>query len=310
MYTLESLNNMNYRYNADHRLSQSDVDKANRFVALIENSRRTDKPMPGDILELTDEYGHYYANAHIECDSNYEENCLNVCEHAYIPFVSENEPEHSVSMSTSGGSWPQIPNSVKLIGQREKTFCVWGRWGPCANGAINFNATVNVWEYIAPNPKHGAYTTKDFDKAYVSLRNEPDKDSGYLIFLSHGGTSCGAFKTNFEYEVWKKTFKAVEFQGCSENQRVVFYYRHRQKPISKEEWQIMDAPVDTRLWNGSIVMCKFAYDDEKHELIDYCYADGQMKSGGYSAYYCADLELDWRSHKPYEYQWALMKGGN
>lgn len=310
MYTVESLNAINYRYNADHRLNQGDVDKANRFVALIENGRSTDKPMPGDVLELTDEYGHYYGNAHIERDSIVEENSLDVCEHAYIPFVNEHESDRRISMNTSGGSWPQIPNTVKLIGQREKTFCVWGGSGACANGSINFNATVNVWEYIAPNLKHGTYTTKDFEKAYVYFSDKPN-EYGYIIHVhGHGGASGGAFKSNEEYDIWRRTFKAVEFDGNWPNQKVIFFYKHREKPISKEAWWKMEAPIDTRMWNGSMVMCKFAYDDEKHELIDYCYADGQMKGGGYSAYYCADLELDWRSHKPYEYQWGLTKGGN
>ena len=305
MYTLESLGQINGRYRSDHMLNQSDVDKVNLYVKMIENSRCDDKPMPGDILRLTDKHGRYYPFAHIERDSSYEDGCLDVCEQAYTPFVNIQDDGKQISMSTSGGAWPQIPNNVKLVGKGEKYFCVWGSSGPRANGAVNFLANVNVWEYVDPDALYGQYTTKDYDQLYVSRIDKPN-DTGYMIFASSGGMSKNAFRNDLDYEVWKRTYKAIEFTGHWPNQKVVFIYRHRTKPVTKEEWLKLDLPLDTRIWNGSKVKCKFAYDDITHELIDYSYADGQMKSGGYSAYYCGDLELDWFKHEPYEYQRRLM----
>lgn len=305
MYTLESLNKMNWRYSAHHSLNQSDVDKANRHVAIIESGRRDDRPMPGDMLKLTDKHGRYYPYAHIERDSIFEDDCLDVCEQPYVPFVGVCDDGVSLHMSTSGGAWPQIPKDLKLIGKSEKEFCVWGSSGACANGSVSFMANVNVWEYVEPDALYGQYTTKDYDQLYVSRIDEPN-DTGYMIFASSAGLSRSAFRNDLDYEVWKRTYKAVEFAGHWPNQKVVFAYRHRAKPVTKAEWLALDLPIDTRMWNGSMVKCKFAYDDATHELIDYSYADGEMKSGGYSAYYCGDLELEWRKHEPYEYQRRLM----
>lgn len=312
-YTIETLSPLNHRFEAAHyKINQSDVDMANKLVAIIESSRTNGQPQPGDALELYDKHGDYYGSAHIDRKSAYVDDAWDVCERAYCPYVSPNDNETNIVCDTSGGAWPQIPNSLTLIGKRKKRFWRFGHCGACGDGGIEFEAEVNVWEYRAPDAKYGKYTTKDYDKMYISYRSQdedgnPTHESGYVYFGSHDGTSSMAWKNKTDYLIWLRTVKGVELEGNYENQTVVFYYKTNIQRITKDEWWAMDLPIDTRMSNGSIVMRKFEYDDEKHLLIEYTYG-GQCKNGGYSAYYCADLELDWRTNKPYRYQRELLEG--
>lgn len=167
-YTIDTLREINARFCGSHILINYDVDKANMYVELIENTRSEKIPSVGDCVRYTNEYGDYYGAAHIE---KADVNEVYICERPYTPFIHEYEGR--ISCNTSGGAWTHLPTrELKYIGKIKKRFCDWGNCGGCADGAIDFIAEVSLWEYVdSKNPfvsENGyKFTTKDFDKQYI-----------------------------------------------------------------------------------------------------------------------------------------------
>lgn len=279
MYTLETLKEINTRFECDHILHKSDVDMANNYVKLIENSRSDIVPRVGDRVRYTNEYGEYYGRAHIE---QVEDNRIYICENPYVPFIWQKD--HGIACQTSGGAWSHIPlGEFKYLGKELKTFCDWGSCGACANGAVEFQAEVSVWEYINPNNRYAPYTTKDYDRQFiryvVDQFGNPVNGSNYRYF----GDGI-AFATDKDYQAWLRTYRGIELQGGYENQKVVFLYREKCYYITKDEWDALDYPIDTRMCNG-IIFVKVKYDDENHCIHTYRYTN--------------DGSANWRTHKPY-----------
>lgn len=279
MYTIESLKQINCRFTCEHRLYESDVEMANNYVKIIEGSRSTATPQVGDIVRYTNEYGEYYGHAHIEKADDVE---VYICESPYVPFVRKRD--NGIGCSTSGGAWKHIPiGEFKYLGTELKTFCDWGHCGPCANGAVEFQAEVSVWEYTHPDNRYAPYTTKDYDRMFISYVvdefGNPTNGSDYRYF----GNGI-AFKTDEDYQAWLRTYRGVELRGAWESQAVVFKYRECEYYITKEEWDALDYPIDTRTCNG-IIFVKVYYDDENHWIRTYRYTN--------------DGSANWRTHKPY-----------
>lgn len=282
MYTLETLKALNQRFCGSHRLSNSDVEMANKWVEFIESDRSETVPKIGDRVRWTNKYGEYYHYAHIEKID--EDGEAEVCERPYVPFIFKRD-DNTLGCSTSGGAWNYIPvKELKYVGKEKKSFCDWGSLGACADGAVEFEAEVSVWEYVEPGNPYAPYTTKDYKRAYVSYCVDklgyPKNGSNYRYF----GDGF-AFETEKDFNAWLKTYKAVTFQGNWDNQTVVFYYRKKGYLISKEEWDALDLPVDTRQCNG-IIFVKVKYDNEQHIVHEYRYTN--------------DGSANWRTHKPYE----------
>jgi hypothetical protein len=170
-----------------------------------------------------------------------------------------------------------------------KAFCDFGHNGPCAGGAVHFEAEVSVWEYKEVNPRYGDYTTKDWDRFYVSYIADKPKNTHscepYKWTVSHQAMSHTAFSTQDDYDAWLKTIRGVKFDGNWPNQTVVFGYREKRQLIDKEAWDSLDLPKDTRQCNG-INMVKVEYDDENHLVNVYAFTNAGT--------------LDWRKYKPYE----------
>ena len=279
-YTLESLMPLNPSLDGYHRLEQSDVDIVNRYAHLIESARR-EFPYPGDIIEYTDEYGNFYQNAHIQAlddeSGQYSVSCI-----PHVPFVFKDD-ECGMRFNTGGGPWVSIDTkALKHIGNREKLFMLFGYDRVTGDRGVYFKASVNVWDYIAPNQYHPGYSTKDWAKHYVSYVEKPvDGSAPHYYDLTHSNV----FKTNKEYLQWKATYKAVEFPGASPNQAILFLYRETCGLVSREDWDGLDLPLDTRFVNG-IIHVKVAYDDYAHMITEY-----RFTNSGY---------LDPRSFGPYE----------
>ena len=232
MYTIETLTKINSVYHANHRVQPSDVEKANMYVKIIERSRTDNNIQAGDIVEFIDKHGNYYRNGHIESFGYNCDNEWHICEQPQIPFVNLTDNDNNITCSTSGGAWTNIPSKLTLIGKRKKLFKVWGHCGACANGGLAIEAIVNVWEYKEPHAMYGDYTTKDYDKHYISYcvdeYGRPKDGSQYRYF----GNAI-AFVTKKDYEVWRDTFRGVEFAGNWPNQTVVFTYKRIEKLISQ-----------------------------------------------------------------------------
>ena len=287
MYNKMELTKLNAEFCFEHyHITDTDVEIANKWVDLIERTRDPKRPMPGDCIQLTTRYGDYYGHAHI--DSVHKDGTLYICEQPYVPFCVEVAGE--LRFSTSGGAWANISGDLTLVGQESKTFCDWGHTGACAHGAIDFEATVNVWKYEELNSYFMGYSTKDWRKNHVSFC---EKDPFDVMSYQYYGDGF-AFKDELEYAAWLHTYKAVEFEGFWENQTVVFSYRPAHHLVTKDEWDALELPTDTRLMNGSILLVKYEYDDENHVLHEYRYGN----SG----------ELDWRTNRPYRVAYHEFEG--
>lgn len=270
MYTKETLAEVNGRFLGTHYcLHDSDVEKANKFVELIERTRSTTQPKPGDILHLTDKYGMYFPFAHIEKTTLGVGG--NICEHAYVPFISERED--GISCSTSGGAWQDVDFAdMKYVGKVKKKFCDWGHCGGCKDGAIEFEAEVSVWEYKDPNPYEPGYSTQFYEKYYVSDSGEDTKytrESGYRWHVSRAGQgfgNCCAFKTKEDYDAWLKTFRGKVFKGNWHNQSIVWAWKEDKIHVTPEEFDAMPWAEDTMLFNGAVRKCKRYYDELDHRV--------------------------------------------
>lgn len=265
-YTIDTLKEINGRFNGSHNMTETDVEMANKYVELIENTRSMTEPRIGDIVQYTNEYGDYYKSAHI--DKVNEDGTIYICEKPYVPFISENK-NVGIWCSTSGGAWCDLPtNKLVYIGKREKTFCDWGNCGAWADGAVDFNAEVSVWEYVDEKNRFVSengykFTTKDFDKCYVTF-NPNRKDTNYIYFADGK-----AWKNNREYQAWLRTFRAEVFKGYWENQFVVWTWKNTEHHVSPSEFDKLDLPEDTFKMNGDILRCKRKYNDEAHTIDTY-----------------------------------------
>lgn len=290
MYTLESLKAINARYiYHPHYLSQNDVDMANKWVQQIESERdNVLVPIAGDTIQLTDKYGNYYPCALIQ--SVNEDGDAEVCESPYIPFLHR-RVDGAVGMSASGGAWRRIPiTKLKYIGKATRLFCDWGSCGACADGAIDFEVEVNLWEYADESPLYGSYTTKDWRCDYITFCEKDREGSPYHYF-----GNFHAYKTELEYMAWLTTYKGIEFAGHWPSQTVVFFYKKDEHLISKEEWDTLNLPTDTRLMNGGIQLIKYSCDDAAHMIHEYRYNNNG--------------ELDWRTSRPYRVALQLLEKG-
>ena len=285
-YTIVTLLPLNGVYHMNHKISQDDVEMANNYKAIIEASRTDNRIQPGDILELYTRYGDYRRNAHFE-KWDRDKGYWAVCEHPSTPFIWLNITGDNIQCSTSGGPWTSVPGGLRLMGKRKKLFKDWGHCGSCANGSVAFEAEVNVWEYRQPDPLFGEYSTKDYDKHYISHcvdeRGNPKSGSRYRYV----GDSTN-FETSEEYSIWLKTFCGVEFEGHWPNQTVVFCYKRVEKLLSKAEYNDLDLPVDTRVCNG-VIEVKVFYDDVLRTVTEYrCTNDGsELARRGVKAYLLA-----------------------
>ena len=264
MYTKGTLFLINDRYCkiGKHWISDGDVEKANRLVDLIESTRSKKKPKPGDILCYTDSFGGYYSHAHIEkVDLGYGGN---ICKCAYVPFISERED--GIRCSTSGGPWTDVAFSdMKYVGKEKKRFCFWGSCGACADGAIEIEAEVSVWEYAEPKQETPGYTTKFYNQFFLSdsgANSKYTRESGYRYHVSSGGCPARAFKTKEELDAWLTTFKGKVFDRGERNSSIVWTWKQREKHVSPAEFDSMPEPVDTMLFNGAVRKCKRVYDED------------------------------------------------
>ncbi|MBM7607256.1 hypothetical protein JOD29_000493 [Lysinibacillus composti] len=250
MYAIEELKNLNAGYDSQHLLTNADTEKVNNLIDWIQNSRDNESPQIGDVVEYTNKYGNYYANAHIDRVTN--DGQLYICESPYVPFIDTFGGK--LTTSTSGGAWHYIPKNLRYVGKQRKKFCVWGHHGPCANGAVDFFAEVNVWEYT--KGEHD-FTTQTHDKFTLYVRDSEENGSSYKYLLSKDGCSHTAFHTKEEYEQWLSCFNGVETDGFFPNSKIVWTFKQFVIYIPIEDYlELRDAVVDKELNNGCTQECK------------------------------------------------------
>ena len=262
MYTLETLTKINQRFTGTHfELQQSDVDMANKYVEIIEKSRSKEMPKVGDIVRYTNEYGNYYHSAMID---SIDGNDVVLCERGNS-YISLTENEKDILLSTSGGSFPYTTlDKFKYIGTTERSFWRFGHCGACADGGIDFYATVSVWEC---NVNEQRFSTKTHDKYYISYSKE-SSDMGYHFTATKDATSCNAWKNEKDLQAWLRTFRAEIQKGYWENQLIVWTYKHIKHQVSPTEYEKISGIEDVMCCNGNR-KCKRVYDDENFTVHTY-----------------------------------------
>lgn len=262
MYTLETLSKINQRFlSAHYELTESDVEKVNTCVELLEKSRTTEKPIRGDIVRYTTENGEYYAHAFIE---SIKDGQAYISESSSVYVCANEKFQDGFSCQVSaGGAFHYIPvDHMVYIGTEEKRFWHFGHCGGCADGGIDFYATVNVWEC---NLNKGRYSTKTHNKYYIYYDPEPEKRKSPYHFTTNGK----AWKTEEDFQAWLRTFRGVVEPGNWENQLIVWTYKNIEHHLSPEEYEDLNVPEDTFLMNGSIRRCKRIYDDKNYIVHTY-----------------------------------------
>lgn len=255
-YTVETLKKENYRFG----ITESDVIKVNKIIAMIENSRSTERVHLGDVIQYTDRYGKYYPCAMI---TNLNDDA-EVCENG---SMYTNIYNGEFCHSTSGGSFSHHNiDDFTYIGKTTRTFWTFGHYGACAGGGIYFTATVNLWEC---NDNKEMFSTKTHDRYYLSHRNaEYDRD--YQYFASYDGLSSCAWRTEEEMQAWLRTTRAViSDRNIYGGGVVIWTYKEVEHHCSNTEYDALDVIEDIFLMNGSKRRCKRIYDDENCILHTY-----------------------------------------
>jgi hypothetical protein len=182
---------------------------------------------------------------------------------------------------TSGGAWCSVPlKDLKPEGLDKKRFWTWSSGGAGAGMGIYFYAEVKVWRYTDPANRFEGYSSEKFDRFQIWEKEKLTCPTDYKYT-----TDGKAWKTDKELQAWAQTFKAVSFPGYWNNDKVYFCYRAKSHRISREEWDALDLPKDTRQCNG-VIDIKFKYDDENKIIHEYRY----------------DNSGPWKNRQPYQYQ--------
>lgn len=177
-YSVETLRELNVSYDHEHGLTQKDVDMANSYVELIEQTRSEITPQIGDRLIYVTEDGDYYGNALIENLHHTNKGHLSICEQPSIPFVWNDNG--NIRLSVSGGAFHAVnPKELKFLKWTDGSFKDWGHCRACANGAVAFYAKVPMWFYSEPNPKYGNFTTETYRKFYFNKKEESEAGNLY-----------------------------------------------------------------------------------------------------------------------------------
>ncbi len=258
-YTLETLKKENVLFDSYYGLDESDVEKVNRIIEMIERSRSVNVIQEYDVVEYTNEYGEYFskATATMKRGENIE-----LCENAGVHLsICDNK----LCGSASGGAFSHHEESeFAYKGMSSNTFWTWGNAGACANGGIYFIATVNLWEC---NDNKEMFSTKTHDKYYLSYR-KAGNNGNYQYFASRNALSSCAWRTKEEMQSWLRTHRAIVDENACGG-AVIWTYKEIEHHCSNTEYDALEASEDIFLMNGSKRRCKRIYDDKNYILHTY-----------------------------------------
>lgn len=150
MVTKEELRKLNPVYDKLYGVWDSDVNKANRYISMIEKQMEfAMTPHVGDMV-----IGEYYHGKHFDkgvIEKRYDQSLdvLGVCYEPYTPFVVGRSIDDEAMLSVSGGPFTSAHKSMfEPCGETERMFCAFGHNGGCKDGAFNFLAKVRKWKLI------------------------------------------------------------------------------------------------------------------------------------------------------------------
>lgn len=257
-YTFETLKKENELFDSYYGVNNTDVERVNHLIDMIEKTRSTESIQAYDVVEYTNEYGEYFPKATATMKN---EEDIELCENAGIHLsIYDNE----LCGSASGGAFSHHKESeFTYKSTTTKTFWTWGSAGACANGGIYFTATVNLWEC---NNNKEKYSTKTHDKYYISHRKSENND--YQYFASYNALSSCAWRTEKEMQAWLRTYRAI-VNGNTWGGAVIWTYKEIEHHCSDTEYEALEVPEDIFLMNGSKRRCKRIYDDKNYILYTY-----------------------------------------
>lgn len=257
-YTFETLKKENELFDIYYGINNSDVERVNHLIDMIEKSRSVESIQAYDVVEYTNEYGEYFPKATATMKNGKD---IELCENAGIHLgIYDNK----LCGSASGGAFSHHKESeFTYKGTTTKTFWTWGSAGARANGGIYFTATVNLWEC---NDNKEMFSTKTHDKYYLSHRKS---DNDYQYFASHNALSSCAWKTEEDMQAWLRTYRAITDGEHTWGGAVIWTYKEIEHHCSNTEYDALEAQEDVFLMNGSKRRCKRIYDDKNYILHTY-----------------------------------------
>lgn len=258
-YSLETLLPLNELYHHDHRLTQEDVDMANKLVRHIERTRNPHVQKVGDRVRYTTRYGDFYGNALLEAVR--EDGTFSICLCPYVPFVGVTAG--GIGCAVSGGPFTVVaPHALYPAGTVQGDFCDWGHCGACGNGAVRFCAEVPLWEYREPEPLYGDFTTERWRK--IRLHKDPERRDGDLY-----RGDCIYFRGEEEFRQFLSDYEGTVFSAPDPASVIVWCYRDEERAVSPEEWEALDAPVAERRLYNAPQSVKLVKDRERHTTVCY-----------------------------------------
>lgn len=256
---MATLQPLNAAYDAEHHLTQADVDRVNALVMHIGNTRSAQVPKAGDRILYTSRAGDYSEDARI--DRVNDDGTLAVHVVSFIPFVAPTDD--GVWCVAGGGPLVDIaPSETRYAGTARVEFRIWGHDGPCGNGAVRFEAGVSVWEYKEANPLYGNFTTKHWRK--LDLYRFPERTDGDL----YRGV-CISFDSDEELEQFVADYEGKLFRAPVPNRIILWCYRDELKAVLQAEWDALDAPVSQRRIYNAPQPVKLVKDHERHTTVCY-----------------------------------------
>lgn len=228
----------------------------------IAQTRSAEIPKCGDIVQYTNRFGDYNANASLKENTDGTITILKMGRH---DLLCADKTGITFYDSTQQGL-TILKSQLRYLGSKEKSFRLMRT--DKADDTMPFKTTVSVWEYTEPNPVYGEYSSRDWCKAIVPDWSSNDSDSYFW-----GGTH---FVRYSDKEDWLRYIRGVMFDGKIPGQKVIFHYRERFKPISKRKWDNTMLPVSSRLLGGQKMPCKFSYDNNSRIVTIYWQQGGDL----------------------------------
>lgn len=232
-YEVGALVPLNEAYNRMHGFIHEDVNAVNYFLRKIESTRSNERPMPGDIVLYTNVFGDYYPHSIIEKTEN---GLLHIYHDSEIPFVYSKD--QAIEYSICGGEFSDYTpvSELKYLGKVHSTHKVWGHNGECGDGAIRFDAQVNLWEYTCPDNIYGHFTTKTWRKILLEQVYNSQTRSyalrGEGLYFPGEGT----------LQAFMNAYCGTIFPGPDDDTFVLWCYRENVQPLNKTEWDAIDSP--------------------------------------------------------------------
>ena len=266
--TREEFERINVRFDNEHGLTDSDYQIAMSCIELIANNHDAIRtPQEGDIVE-----GAYYDGTHpyqwglIEKVNG--DGTLSICYELMVPFIWFNDML-GMKVNVSGGPFgTHRVEELELVSDNaERLFCDLGHTGPCANGAIYFNAPVRRWKipYVRQSNTFVTLFKKDYKRDAISTDYAGSCyiDSGWLGFRHLTFRTFDAFRKYADY-------LGVTYKECNERENVKSFRLSHDIKEMKSFWHLHELPEGVKpikaMCNGYMVTCYFRTTEHEVEF--------------------------------------------